>query len=83
MNPSIAVSKKRGPGRPRTTGTGTLIGMRWHSGDLVAIDAFAKHEGLERTEAIRALVRIGLDAVGPPTDSRKRKARRAPSTRQL
>jgi hypothetical protein len=36
------------------------IGMRWHASDLDAIDAFATEEQIERTEAIRRLVRLGL-----------------------
>ena len=59
MARSIRVTKKP-RGRPKTTGIGTQIGMRWHSEDLTAIDAFALSEGLERTEAIRRLVRLGL-----------------------
>lgn len=34
--------------------------MRWHAKDLARIDAYAKEHGLERTEAIRELVRLGL-----------------------
>ena len=59
MRRSITVTKKS-RGRPRTTGIGTQIGMRWHAEDLAAVDAFAEAEGLERTEAIRQLVRLGL-----------------------
>ena len=40
--------------------TGTLIGMRWHAPDLEAIDSFAHAEQVDRTEAIRRLVRMGL-----------------------
>jgi hypothetical protein len=34
--------------------------MRWHAEDLAGIEAFGQAEGLERTEAIRALVRLAL-----------------------
>jgi len=34
--------------------------MRWHQADLLAIDAYAREEQIERTEAIRRLVRLGL-----------------------
>lgn len=54
------MDKPRKPGRPKTTGRGTIIGARWHADDLKAIDAYAKKHGIERTEAIRELVRLGL-----------------------
>jgi hypothetical protein len=41
-----------------------LIGMRWHAGDLDAIDAWASAHQVERTEAIRKLVRIALAREG-------------------
>jgi hypothetical protein len=64
MARSITVSKKS-RGRPKTTGIGTLIGMRWHADDLNRIDAWreAHPEKPDRTEAIRRLVRAGLAAV--------------------
>jgi len=34
--------------------------MRWHADDLAAIDAWGQAQELERTEAIRRLVRLGL-----------------------
>jgi hypothetical protein len=49
------------PGRPRTTGRGTIVGARWHAGDLADIDAYAATEGIGRAEAIRRLVRAALD----------------------
>lgn len=45
-----------------TTGTGTLVGVRWHEEDLNAIERWSKHQEdkPERSEAIRRLVRLGL-----------------------
>lgn len=64
MARSIADSKntkaKKKPGRPRTTGTGQLLAARWHVADLDAIDAYAKAVGVDRAEAVRSLVRLGL-----------------------
>ena len=58
--PDIKKPAAKRTGRPRTTGTGTLVGTRWHKPDLDAIDRFARAEMVERTEAIRRLVRLGL-----------------------
>jgi hypothetical protein len=66
MTKSIRVTtKKRGRGRPKTTGKGTQIGMRWQKPALDAIDAWrSEHEDeLDRPEAIRRLVELGLTAV--------------------
>jgi len=65
MNKSIrgiCGTKKTRRGRPKTTGSGTQIGMRWPEPLLKAIDAWrAKQEGKpERPQAIRRLVEIGL-----------------------
>lgn len=62
MTRSITGNKKRG--RPPTTGVGTQIGERWHDAELAEIDAWraAQPEPLSRSEAVRQLVRIGLDA---------------------
>jgi hypothetical protein len=64
MRQSITANgkSKKKRGRPRTTGPGLLIGMRWHAEDLSAIDAWAQARQIERTEAIRQLVRWGLAA---------------------
>ena len=61
--PDIKKLPKR-PGRPRTTGTGRLVGTRWHEPDLAAIDAWRvqQDDKPDRTEAIRRLVRAGLVA---------------------
>jgi hypothetical protein len=65
MGKSIRGTKKR-RGRPKTTGSGTQIGMRWPEPLLKAIDAWRfKQEGKpERPEAIRQLVEIGLSEGG-------------------
>jgi len=67
MPRSVRDIKKRATkraGRPRITGTGIIVGTRWHKPDLDAIDKFAKAQDQKtgRAEAIRALVRIGIAA---------------------
>ena len=65
MKQSIrGTAKKRG--RPKTTGAGTQIGMRWQAPDLDAIDAWRRKQPdiPTRTEAIRRLVALGLKAKG-------------------
>lgn len=50
-------------GRPVTTGTGTVIGVRMLDAPLAEIDRWIKEQGetdLSRPEAIRRLVEIGL-----------------------
>jgi hypothetical protein len=67
MRKSIRVStKKRGRGRPATTGKGTLVGMRWHEPLLSMIEAWAAQQDdkPERSEAIRRLVERGLKTWG-------------------
>jgi hypothetical protein len=61
MAKSIRVIKKS-RGRPKTTGTGTLIGVRLQDDALAKLDAWAaKQDGeLSRPEAIRRLVEMGL-----------------------
>ncbi len=61
MKKSIHVTKKS-RGRPKTTGPGVQIGMRWQSPELTLIDGWiAKHApDLSRPEAIRRLVELGL-----------------------
>jgi hypothetical protein len=60
--------KKRG--RPKTTGRGTQIGMRWQGPLLGAIDAWRiqQEDKPPRSEAIRRLVERGLaaEAVAKP-----------------
>jgi len=64
MRKSISViTKKRGRGRPVTTGTGVMIGVRMLSEPLAALDKWIeaqRESGLSRPEAIRRLVGIGL-----------------------
>lgn len=54
---------KKSRGRPKTTGTGTLVGGRWHEAELAEIDDWrrAQEDIPSRAEAIRRLVRAGLD----------------------
>lgn len=61
MSKSIrGIPKKKKRGRPKTTGRGTQVGLRWHDRELVAIDAWAKKNECTRAEAIRRLVELGL-----------------------
>jgi hypothetical protein len=50
---SICSKKRRGPGRPKTTGKGELIATP----DLAIIDEFADAHDLKRGEALREIVR--------------------------
>lgn len=61
MAKSIRGTKKK-RGRPKTTGSGIQIGMRWQNAELERIDAWAAKQAEEpsRAEAIRLLVEIGL-----------------------
>ena len=61
MAKSINVNAKT-RGRPKTTGTGQVVGVRLQSNQLAAIDAWANHQPdtLSRPEAIRRLVEKGL-----------------------
>jgi len=77
MSKSIRVTtKKRGRGRPKTTGRGTQIGMRWQKPALDEIDAWraAQEDEPERPEAIRRLVERGLAA--EPAAPKRRPAKR-------
>jgi len=58
----LGTTKKRG--RPKTTGPGLQIGMRWQEPIIAAIDAWAvrQKDKPTRAEAIRRLTEIGLDA---------------------
>ncbi len=66
MARSIRVIKKR-RGRPRTTGSGTLIGVRLQSDALMRLDTWVAHQRdeMSRPEAIRRLVEAGLEAFKP------------------
>jgi hypothetical protein len=59
--PMIRQTKRR-VGRPKTTGPGTLIGIRLQDPDLNPVEAWSKHEGVTLQEAIRRLIRLGLAA---------------------
>jgi hypothetical protein len=63
MKRSIRVTKKP-RGRPKTTGTGVQIGMRWQEPTLAKIDAWIAGQGgkFTRSEAIRRLVEQALAA---------------------
>jgi hypothetical protein len=52
---------KRRVGRPKITGPGTLIGIRLQDPDLKPVEAWSKREGVTRPEAIRRLIRLGLE----------------------
>lgn len=63
MAKAIRVIKKSKRGRPVTTGSGTLIGVRLLDEPLSELDAWIKRQDepdLSRPEAIRRLVEIGL-----------------------
>ena len=63
MRKSIRVITKKRRGRPKTTGTGTLIGLRLLDAPLAALDEWITRQGekgLSRPEAIRRLVELGL-----------------------
>jgi hypothetical protein len=66
-----AKSPKRGRGRPVTTGTGTLIGVRCLDDFLGRIDAWrAKQEGdVSRPDAIRRLAELELARAHPARKS--------------
>jgi hypothetical protein len=57
MGKSIRVIPKK-RGRPKTTGKGTLIGVRLHAADLSAIDDWAstQEDQPSRPEAIRRMI---------------------------
>jgi len=61
MKKSIRVIKKS-RGRPKTTGTGTLIGVRLHDEALADVDRWAggQEDKPSRPEAIRRLVDAAL-----------------------
>lgn len=63
MAKSIRGTKKR-RGRPKTTGSGVQIGMRWQQSTLDEVDAWSarQDDAPGRAEAIRRLVELGLKA---------------------
>jgi hypothetical protein len=56
MKKRIRASKKR-RGRPKTTGKGELIAIRWQAHDLAIINDYAKAHDLNRGDALREIVR--------------------------
>jgi hypothetical protein len=54
-------TKKKGRGRPKTTGRGVSVHMRLHPNDLGPLDEWAAANGCTRAEALRRLTRIGLE----------------------
>jgi hypothetical protein len=65
MKKAMSISdNKKSRGRPRTTGTGTLVGVRLHPPILGAIDNWRRSEQdlPSRSEAIRRLVEQALSA---------------------
>src|SRR5580700_9922818 len=60
---NIVLPKRKRRGPARTTGPGTLVGLRCHADFLVRVDEWQTTEapGLSRPQAIRELAAIGLD----------------------
>jgi hypothetical protein len=60
-------TRKRGPGRPPTTGIGVPVLLRCHERFLTAVDRWrAKQEGnVSRPDAIRRLAEFGLSGTQP------------------
>jgi hypothetical protein len=58
---SIKVRPKRKPGRP-ATGKDPLFALRIPVGLMASIEAWAKPDHLTRSEAIRRLIELGLNA---------------------
>jgi len=68
----IGTTKKRGRGRPPTTGIGTSINVRLHADGLGRLDAWIAKQGdpgLSRPEAIRRV----LDQALPLADAKRGK----------
>jgi hypothetical protein len=66
MAKSISVNANK-RGRPVTTGTGTVVGVRMLDRPLAAVDAWIRQNApdLSRPEAIRRLVELGLTVKTP------------------
>ena len=64
MTKSISDNTKK-RGRPPTTGTGTLVGVRLLPDILAAVDAFAAEQSSpSRPDAIRTIVQDHLTSLG-------------------
>lgn len=63
---------KKSRGRPKTTGSGTLIGVRMHDQELAELDEWRARQEDEpsRPEAVRRLYRRGIEVDGKSTKSR-------------
>ena len=61
-------TKKKGRGRPKTTGKGVGVHVRMHEPELTLVDEWAAANGCTRADAIRQLVRLGLE--GAPVRKR-------------
>jgi hypothetical protein len=79
MAKSISVNANK-RGRPVTTGTGTVVGVRMLKRPLAALDAWIakqKEPELSRSEAIRRLVELGLTIKTKAKQSSPARAARA------
>src|SRR3981189_1001608 len=79
MGKSISVNANK-RGRPVTTGTGTIVGVRMLDHPLAALDAWIskqKEPELTRPEAIRRLVELGLTVKSAARPTAKAAARAA------
>lgn len=79
MAKSITVNANK-RGRPVTTGTGTIVGVRMLDRPLAALDAWIsdqKDPELSRPEAIRRLVELGLTVTPKVRPTERARARAA------
>ena len=61
---AVELPLKRPVGRPRTTGKGTMIAIRWQQPLIDGIDKWAEQQTLERHVALRQIVTKFLDERG-------------------
>jgi hypothetical protein len=68
---------KKSRGRPRTTGSGVQIGLRWQATELAAIDVWRRQEEdhPSRAEGIRRLVARALATEGTKPQIGKKRPR--------
>jgi hypothetical protein len=73
MRKSIWVNPKK-RGRPKTTGRGTLIGVRLQKQDLAPLDRWIARQSEKptRPEAMRTLLRVALDGDAIVTDEARK-----------
>jgi hypothetical protein len=69
------IVERKKPGPPKTTGPGTLIGIRVHAPALAALDKWrASQEDIPtRAESVRRLMEIGLEAEAAAHKSKRSK----------